>query len=170
MHEETAMGDQRKFGDSRRRGSAARAWSAPLLLVAIVTSADTPASDLFVPDLYRVTTETVMPHLEENLRYAITHEARCFAPEDLATGFPVLTHPALEGCLLEHETRHDDVVSYTLVCDGAHGTTGNAVWELGERRITGTLNVRLGGKNMTFYQRMTAELQSSAAAAARCKE
>jgi len=34
--------------------------------------------------------------------------------------------------------------------------TGSAAWELGEHRITGTLHVKLGGKNMTFHQRLTA--------------
>ena len=34
--------------------------------------------------------------------------------------------------------------------------TGDARWQLGPDTIAGTLNVRLGGKNMTFYQRITA--------------
>ena len=70
--------------------------------------------------------------------------------------FPILKHPALQGCALEHERLRDDVLSYELVCSGAHGTTGNASWTLGERQLTGTLNVKLGGKNMTFYQTVTA--------------
>ena len=135
-----------------------------------VTGAAATGSDLLAPRLYRVTTETVMPHLEENLRYAITHEERCLARQDLATEFPILAHPALKGCALEHETRSADVISYMLVCDGAHGTTGNASWELGEHQITGMLNIKLGGKNMTFYQRITAVPESSSATAARCKD
>jgi len=141
------------------------------LLFAVVASAAATASDFMVPRLYQVTTETVMPHLEENLRYAITHEERCLAEHDLATEFPILAHPALRGCALEHAARRDEVISYTLICTGAHGTTGNASWELGQRQVTGTLNVKLGGKNMTFYQRVTAVPESSSsAAAARCKK
>ena len=40
-----------------------------------------------------VTTETSLPHLEENLRYSITHEKRCLAEKDFSTAFPVFAHP-----------------------------------------------------------------------------
>jgi hypothetical protein len=97
-----------------------------------------------------------MPHLEENLRYAITHAKRCLAERDLPAAFPILEHPALKGCRLDHEARDGERISYDLVCEGGHGTTGQAVWKLGEHQITATLHVKLGGKNMTFYQRLTA--------------
>ena len=109
------------------------------------------------PRLYDVTTETTMPHLEENLRYAITHEQRCLAEEDFPTAFPVLAHPALAGCRLDRDSRTRDHISYVLACEGGNGTTGRALWDLGKHRITGTLYVKLGGKNMTFQQRLTAE-------------
>ena len=48
------------------------------------------ASDVLPPRLYDVTTETAMPHLEENLRYAIVHEKRCLAQPDSA--------PSLRAC------------------------------------------------------------------------
>ena len=97
-----------------------------------------------------------MPHLEENLRYSITHEKRCLRRPDLARAFPVLEHPSLQGCHLEAGAQADHAAEYRLVCAGNHGTTGEAVWQLGERQIVGTLHVKLGGKNMTFYQRVTA--------------
>jgi len=107
--------------------------------------------------LYEVITETGMPHLEENLRYATTRENRCLTGEDLATAFPVLKSVSLADCKLRQESRHDEAVSYLLVCDGGHGTTGRANWRVGERLMVGTLNVKLGGKNMTFFQRVTAK-------------
>lgn len=106
--------------------------------------------------MYEVTTELGMPHLEENLRYSITHEKRCLTPGELYRLFPILSHPSLSGCALEGESKEGDRVSYGLVCAGGHGTTGNATWQIGEHQILGTLNVKLGGKNMTFYQRVTA--------------
>ena len=136
--------------------SAAHGWRALMLVSVAATGAAATGPDFLAPRLYQVTTETVMPHLEENLRYAITHEERCLGREDLATEFPILAHPALKGCALGQETRQEDVISYTLVCEGTHGTTGSASWELGQRRVTGTLNIKLGGKNMTFYQRIIA--------------
>jgi len=73
---ETAMTHHRAPQGSHR-ALAERAGRVALLLAAIVTAAAAPASELLAPGLYQVTTETVMPHLEENLRYAITHEERC---------------------------------------------------------------------------------------------
>jgi hypothetical protein len=114
------------------------------------------AAELMPPRLYEVTTETVMPHLEENLRYSNTHGKQCLAHQDLAVAFPILSHAALKGCKLERESLLDDIESYLLVCEGGYGTTGSATWRLGTHPIRGTLVVKLGGKNMTFYQRVTA--------------
>jgi hypothetical protein len=114
------------------------------------------AAEVLPSRLYQVTTETGMPHLEENLRYATTRERRCLAHQDLATAFPVLHHVALADCRLDHEARQDETISYVLACEGGHGTTGEARWRLGPEMVEGLLQVKLGGKNMTFYQRVTA--------------
>jgi hypothetical protein len=114
------------------------------------------ASETMPSRLYEVTTETGMPHLEENLRYTTLRDKRCLTNQLLSAGFPILSHPALRGCRLQDEVRQADTVTYTLVCDGGHGTTGQAIWHVDEHRIRGTLNIKLGGKNMTFYQRITA--------------
>lgn len=121
-----------------------------------ITAVMARASEIFPARLYEVTTETGMPHLEENLRYTVTHEKRCLAHLPLAAAFPILSHPALTGCALTDEIRRDDMISYALVCTGGHGTTGEAIWHIDERGIRGTLQVKLGGKNMTFSQRVTA--------------
>jgi hypothetical protein len=125
-------------------------------------------SDLMPSRLYDVTTVTAMPHLEENLRYATTHEKRCLALADLssAAAFPVLSHAALKDCKLGEESRTGEDISYVLSCDGGHGTTGGALWRIGEHQIRGTLSVKLGGKNFTFYQRVTATLLGDCALAA----
>lgn len=115
-----------------------------------------PVAPETVPTFYEVTTEIGMPHLEENLRYATTHEHRCVTRGALFTAFPILTHPALKSCQLKNPTSQSDLLSYVLVCDGNHGTTGTAIWHVGPQRLRGTLHVKLGGKNMTFYQRITA--------------
>jgi hypothetical protein len=126
-------------------------------LVSAFAAVSISASDTTPARLYEVVTETGMPHLEENLRYAVTRENRCLTEEQLASAFPILRHASLADCKLRHESRHGDDVSYLLVCAGGHGTTGNASWRVGEQSIVGTLNVKLGGKNMTFYQRVTAK-------------
>jgi hypothetical protein len=114
------------------------------------------AAELMPPGLYNVTTETGMPHLEENLRYSTTHETRCLAHQELSAAFPILKHASFKSCRLDEERRSGDLISYLLICEGGQGTTGQAVWQLAEHRIMGTLQVKLGGKNMTFYQRVTA--------------
>ena len=115
------------------------------------------ASESMPSRVYEVTTETGMPHLEENLRYATTRERRCLSHQELSSAFPILSHESLKGCELGKESRHEDTVSYLLLCEGGHGTTGTVQWHLGADQIRGTLDVRLGGKNMTFYQRITAK-------------
>jgi hypothetical protein len=128
-----------------------------LILVSAFAALSIPASDTTPGRLYEVTTETGMPHLEENLRYAVTRENRCLTDEELASAFPILKSASLADCKLRREGPQSDDASYLLVCDGGHGTTGSASWHVSERSIVGTLNVKLGGKNMTFFQRVTAK-------------
>jgi hypothetical protein len=135
---------------------AARLAFRTLTFIGALCAASIPAAETLPARLYDVVTETSMPHLEENLRYAITRENRCLAGEDLASAFPVLQSASLTDCRLRYESRDADVISYVLACDGGHGTTGSASWRVGEQLMVGTLNVKLGGKNMTFFQRLTA--------------
>jgi len=149
----------------------AGAWNCAMLVALALMSAPAAAAEPLPPRRYDVTVETVMPHLEEALRYATTREIRCFGLQDLPTAFPVLDHEALAGCRLDPESRDEESVSYLLTCAGAAGTksetTGRARWQLGASQLTGTLDVKLGGKNMTFYQRVTARALGGCAAEAK---
>jgi hypothetical protein len=135
----------------------ARSILRTLTLVSAFAAVSIPASDTTPARLYEVITETGMPHLEENLRYAVTRENRCLTDEELASAFPILKSASLADCKLRREGPRSDDASYLLVCDGGHGTTGSVSWHVGEQSIVGTLNVKLGGKNMTFFQRVTAK-------------
>lgn len=136
--------------------SAAR--NVAVLCAMAMSAAGLPAQGGDAPPirLYEITTETGMPHLEENLRYATTREERCLSEEQLFVRFPVLNHVALRDCTLSPESRDAARASYRLACTGGHGTTGGAVWRLDEAQMRGRLDVKLGGKNMTFYQSVTA--------------
>jgi hypothetical protein len=127
-------------------------------IAAVLACSVALAVDATPRGLYEVTTVTAMPHLEENLRYATTHGKRCLGLAELSSSsvFPVLSHAALKDCRLDHEARQEDSISFVLTCDGGHGTTGGALWRLSEHQLSGTLSVKLGGKNFTFYQRVTA--------------
>jgi len=115
------------------------------------------------PRLYEIVTETDMPHLEENLRYAVRREQHCLDRHDLSTAFWMLGHVSLQDCRLLKTAEEAGSATYRLQCDGGHGTTGDASWQFEAGRMTGTLRVRLGGKNMTSFQRITATPAKTAA-------
>ncbi len=115
-----------------------------------------PAAQGVPPRLYEVTTATGMPHLDENLRYATLTRKQCLDTRDLGGVFWMLKDASLQDCKLIKTSESAETARYELQCSGGHGTTGEATWQLGPTAIAGTLNVRLGGKNMTFYQRITA--------------
>jgi len=117
--------------------------------------------------VYEVTARTVMPHLEENLRYATTREQRCVQANDLAALFPILRHPSLEGCHLDDERRHASSIRYRLVCANPQVASGTARLDAAGERIGGTLEVKMGGKNMTFSQHIEAVRQRDCDAAQR---
>ncbi len=125
--------------------------------LAAVLIGNARAADAGGPRLYRMTTETLMPHLEENLRYAVRNEQRCISTHDLSALFWMLGEVSLQDCTLVKSSEEPDSAVYLLECNGGHGTSGDARWKLEPNLITGTLKVRLGGKNMTFYQRITAQ-------------
>ncbi len=130
-------------------------WCCALVLSAALIYSLARASDFMEPRLYEVVTSTSMPHLEENLRYTTTRGQRCLGRDDFLTAFPALSHPALKGCVLGNGTREgDDTLHFELLCEGGHGTTGIAAWRVRENHISGVLRVKLGGKNLTFFQRI----------------
>jgi hypothetical protein len=120
----------------------------PLLIVSAITSTQS--------QFYAVTTEIGMPNLEENLRYAVQQEQVCLTRDALYHRFPILSHPALANCRLGDSAENSFGTQFPLVCDNNHGTTGSALWTTYGVRTTGTLSIRLGGKNMTLWQRVTA--------------
>lgn len=139
-----------------------RWWTVALacLLTSSVWPSPGSAEHRSTPRLYELVTETAMPHLEENLRYATTHERRCIDTSDLSTEFPALSYPSLWDCRLVRTKGEASFAIYALHCTGGHGTTGGARWRFDRTSISGTLNVKLGGKNMTFYQRITGRVVS----------
>ena len=89
-----------------------------------------------------------MPNLEENLRYAATREQRCVNLDDFDSLFPILRHPSLEGCHVDERHR--------LVCADPQIASGSARLDAVGERIAGVLEIKMGGKNMTFSQRIDA--------------
>jgi hypothetical protein len=133
---------------------AFRSLAVPLLSAALWTpnQATTDA-------LYEINTEMLMPHLEENLRYAITRGRRCVRSKAVEAFFPILQHQSLNGCKLGAGNRSHDGMYYPLICDGGQETTGAAELHTVADGIHGVLEIQMGGKNMTFSQRVEAMRQ-----------
>src|SRR5215471_12349302 len=66
------------------------------------------------PGLYELTAETVLPHLEENLRYATTHDRLCLGTQEASELFPLLRHQAFAGCTLVHESSSETEAHFYL--------------------------------------------------------
>lgn len=141
------------------RFSLAHNPRAALLTAALLWTAALGSDDAVQPGTYEITTQTVMPNLEENLRYTRTQERRCLRAHDLRSVFSVLQYPAFEGCRLGKESRRGETIHYVLLCDNPWVATGRAQLNAARGRIAGRLEVKMGGKNMKFSQRVEATRQ-----------
>jgi hypothetical protein len=129
-----------------------RATAHPRFVLFILALASPALAD--APARYDLTTETLMPHLEANLRYATTRGERCVS-DDPAALFPILSHSSLAGCRLNELRPDGNTTSYTLLCTASSGTVGSARVTFRDDRLFALLEVRMGGKNMRFSQRVT---------------
>jgi hypothetical protein len=129
------------------------------VLVVLLCAAASGSVAAIEPGRYEIVARTEMPHLEESLRYATTREQRCLRGDEPAAVFPILQHPSLEGCALGAARRGGDTVRYSLDCASAAVATGSARLEGSPGRLAGVLEVKMGGKNMTFAQRIEAVRQ-----------
>lgn len=126
-----------------------------LLVLAVPAAADEP-SVLLPAGRYRLASQMQMPHLEE-MRRQVAHLTRCIADDDLRALFPVLDQPALRGCALGFPRALAKGMHYSLVCQSARVASGTADVERTRRGVIGMLRIKMGGKNMTFTQRVEAE-------------
>jgi len=128
---------------------------AALLLTA---SLAVPAAEpVFPPGHYLLTAQLVMPHLEE-MRRMSTHGEQCLSGTTPEALFPVLRQPALRGCRFTDGKRAGTRNEYVFACASARVASGHmALTHAPERdRVTALLEVKMGGKNMTFSQRVVA--------------
>ena len=111
------------------------------------------AADIPLPAKYQLQTRLSMPNLDENLRSAVNTQKVCISRVmDL---FPVLMQPAFKGCRLGDPSNGAES-TYQLFCGSGGGSGVVKLKKRGDRWI-GRLSVKMGGKNMTFSQSVTAE-------------
>jgi hypothetical protein len=94
---------------------------------------------VFNPGTYELTVETLLPHLEENLRYATTHQRHCLGTQEATTLFPILRHQAFGGCVLSGGDVVEDRLEYSLECSNQEAATGVA-----HRSVSAGTTRRLG--------------------------
>jgi hypothetical protein len=104
------------------------------------------------PGLYALTIQTVLPHLEEALRYATVKANRCLADDSADSFFPLLRHEAFSGCSLAPAAQTD---TFTLHCLNPQAATGLARFERSADGIRAVLELKMGAKNMTLSQRVS---------------
>jgi len=135
--------------------SSVRVTAGSLALFGLCSPA--PASTVSVaPGLYELTAQTVLPHLEENLRYATTRSSECLGTQEASALFPLLRHEAFAGCSLVHESSTETQAHFSLRCSNPQAATGAAHFALQPGGFQAVLYVKMGGKNMTLSQRLTA--------------
>jgi hypothetical protein len=135
----------------------------PLLAAALFAGAALGAEEIVQSGVYEIAAQLVMPHLEENMRYAATRERRCIPGADSSAVFSVLRYESLAGCKLVDPDQRDGATHYALRCENPNGATGLARLESRANRISGVLEVKMGGKNMTFFQRVEGTRQGECA-------
>lgn len=130
-----------------------RPWILALMspLLASSVSAQVPIT----PGEYDVTAETVLPHLEEALRYATTHTRECLCEPDATRLFPLLLQPAFAGCHLAPAASVGDKLHFVLRCVNPEAATGSAVFIVSHYKLSAILELKMGGKNMTLSQKLT---------------
>ena len=126
----------------------------PLLADAAAAAEVAEAQDSLARGHYEVVARTILPNLEESLRYATTRAARCLANESATSLFPILLHPAFGGCALVRRDDASDELEFQLQCLNAQAASGKAWFWVDEKRFSGTLELKMGGKNMTLSQRI----------------
>ncbi len=106
------------------------------------------------PGTYEITVETLLPNLEENLRYTNTHYRKCFGTQDVTTLFPILHLETFTCCVLVNNQALGDQLEFTLNCKNMEAATETARMSVHADSINGVINIKMGGKNMTFTQRI----------------
>ncbi|HET9204635.1 MAG TPA: hypothetical protein VFO28_00245 [Burkholderiaceae bacterium] len=107
------------------------------------------------PAEYDMTAQTVLPHLEEALRYATTRTRECLREPDATRLFPLLLHPAFAGCHLVPAEGPGDESRFVLRCANPEAASGTAVFDVGAHNWSAVLDLKMGAKNMTLSQRLT---------------
>jgi hypothetical protein len=126
----------------------------PALFAAMSLTANAATPVGLNPGEYDLTAQTVLPHLEEALRYATSRTRQCLRVLEATSLFPLLQHQAFAGCNLVPDTNANDGERFRLQCKNPEAASGVAAFEVSASHISAVLELKMGGKNMTLSQRV----------------
>jgi hypothetical protein len=104
------------------------------------------------PGLYEVEGEVVLPNTSNIAsRTTVRH---CVTAADLATGraFFVLSDNPIRACALYDFEAHKEQVRYRIACSGPNAANALAEFALQQTHDPGTIQMQMGGKNMTMFE------------------
>ena len=122
------------------------------MLLLAATVAWTEQRPAIPAGVYLLTTETILPHLEEALRYSTVKAERCLRDQPADAFFPLLQQQAFTGCSL---VPGQDAHTFVLRCRNPEAATGLARFEASPTTFSAVLELKMGGKNMTLLQRVS---------------
>ena len=110
------------------------------------------AKSLLTPGLYRVEVRIGLPNVQDTAAPMVM--TRCITTDDLESGqaFFVLSDNPLKNCELVDYQPTGDTATYRILCQGPNMGSAVAVFDTTDRSYHGTINMNMGGKNMTMSE------------------
>lgn len=122
------------------------------VLAVLVASASVAADPLLAPGLYRVEVRIALPNVQDAAAPFVA--TRCVSPADLKSGeaFSILSKNPLRNCDLLDYRVTDGTASYRIACPGPNKGSAVAVFQTTATTYRGSIDMNLGGKNMTMSE------------------
>ena len=97
-----------------------------------------------------------LPHVED-AGSAAKSESICVTADAAGThGLRVLSDSnPLRTCPVSSVRRSGDALTFEIVCAGGDAATGAARYTMQAQSFEGTITVKMGGKNMTMFERQS---------------
>jgi hypothetical protein len=122
------------------------------VVAAFAATGSVAAVPLLIPGLYQVEVRIALPNvLDASAPEILT---RCVSPADLESGqaFFVLSENPLRTCdLLDYQVT-EGTATYRIACPGPNRGRAVAVFETTATTYRGSINMNMGGKNMTMSE------------------
>jgi hypothetical protein len=122
------------------------------VVAALAATGSVAAVPLLIPGLYQVEVRIALPNVQDAATPVVV--TRCLSPADLESGraFFVLSRNPLKNCDLLDYRATDTAATYRIACPGPNKGSAVAVFETTATTYRGSINMNMGGKNMTMSE------------------